>query len=127
MLGVIIGRSGYALLVLADMGVSMSRVVVISSSKSSFANPSRGSICRGLTSPTSGAPLEKPSKGLKGGSGEPISRSVSLPQLEAELEKTECALCASQFSAIAGNGGVGEPDKMEDPELEFCRNACSLS
>lgn len=47
-----------------------------------------------------------------------MSVKVSLPQLDAESLKTECALCTSQFSAMAGRGGVGEPEKMEDAELE---------
>lgn len=47
-----------------------------------------------------------------------MSPKVSLPQLEAESLKTESAEWISQFSAIAGRGGVGDPDKMEEPELE---------
>ena len=65
----------------------------------------------------------KLSKESNGGSGEFISRMVSLPQLDAESLKTECALCISQFSAIAGRGGVGETERMEDPELESCLRA----
>ena len=56
-----------------------------------------------------------------------MSVNVSLPQLDAVSLKTECALWISQFSAIAGSGGVGEPDKIEEPELESWRSACSLS
>lgn len=47
-----------------------------------------------------------------------MSPKVSLPQLEAESLKTESAEWISQFSAMAGSGGVGDPDKMEEPELE---------
>ena len=69
----------------------------------------------------------KLSRDVNGGSGEFMSPKVSLPQLEAESLKTESALWISQFSAIAGSGGVGEPERMEEPELESCRSACSLS
>lgn len=47
-----------------------------------------------------------------------MSPKVSLPQLDAESLKTESAEWISQFSAIAGRGGVGDPDNIEEPELE---------
>ena len=67
------------------------------------------------------------SKEVKGGRGEPMSEKWSLPQLDAVSLKTESALWTSQFSAIAGRGGVGDVERMEEPELESCRRACSLS
>ena len=47
-----------------------------------------------------------------------MSPKVSLPQLEAESLKTESALWTSQPSAIAGRDGVGEFERIEEPELE---------
>ena len=47
-----------------------------------------------------------------------MSAKESLPQLEAESLNTECALWTSQFSAMAGKGGVGDPVNPEEPELE---------
>lgn len=60
----------------------------------------------------------KVSREVKGGRGEFMSPKVSLPQLEAESLKTESALWISQFSAMAGRGGVGDPERMDEPELE---------
>lgn len=47
-----------------------------------------------------------------------MSPKASLPQLEAESLNTESALWTSQFSAMAGSGGVGDPDRIDEPELE---------
>lgn len=80
--------------------------------------PSSGSIWICFTWSRLGECRAKLSRDVKGGRGEFMSPKVSLPQLEAESLKTESAEWISQFSAIAGRGGVGDPDNMEEPELE---------
>jgi len=84
-------------------------------------------MCICLTSSRVGCVRAKVSKDVNGGKGEFISPKWSLPQLDAESLKTESALWTSQFSAIAGRDGVGDPERMEEPELESWRKVCSRS
>ena len=93
-----------------------------SSSYGSLAKPSSGSIGMDLISSNVGCVGWMLSNEVNGGRGYPMSGS-SLPHLDSESLKTESALCTSQFSAIAGSGGVGEAERMDEPELESWRRA----
>ena len=99
----------------------------MSSSYGSRAKPSNESIGMALMSSRVGWVRGMVSKAVNGGSGDAMSPKWSLPQLDAESLKTESALWTSQFSAMAGRGGVGEVERIEDPELESWRRACNRS